>query len=450
MKKFNTRDSGDPNPKTKIRPVIAPRSHDLERWRTSDAISHSRTNSATMNPTFDSDPNQVLGNRLINSSKYHPDSVSVRKDNGDLVEEYIPISLAELNNFSHPSGVMFANPHGHHPDGIHPKNLFQGVNWPSFSRNSHDFGFYDFDTLHGHNAGHHHHDDDKIKNELRINANPNTVRKIYNDTIEHMDVDLSNLGGYDLLDRTTFLPENRFYNNLALHKSKNFRDYTRQLHRSNIEPKGFADYQVIEPISSNNGITFNPDYKFVIGSKVNVSDTNGQIGNSGYYASVRVDPQLIRDNENSKRLMENPDRNHWTQKYSKFEAQPGTISPDKVYDPRTYGNGDSSRSFYDPNLGQIKYYYGDVSATRGSSGNFIIRSRVDHMDFQDPMSRMIPEFVRTPLDVNSRELVHNKWMADTTAHRESIMESIMQKKTRESWQQRYAPIDRSQTGRRGV
>ena len=276
------------------------------------------------------------------------------------------------------------------------------------------------------------------------------MENMYNKRDEpHVEEDADESGGYGLLTGTSETNVDRHYNNLRMHKDKDYVSYQHELHSSRLEPDSFTNSQVIEPISSNMGISYNPSYKFLDKSQTDVIDGNGQRGKSTYYTYTRLDPQLIRDDESGNRLMENPKRDWWTQKHSAFEAGAGTVSPDDVYDPTSNGHGDHTRSYYDPNFGQVKYYYGDVSTLRGSSGNFIGRSKIDHMEFQDPMSKVLPDFQRRRIEPMTRELVQNKWVADTTAHRESIMESLMKKRNRESWQQRYAPLDRSQSSRPG-
>ena len=409
----HTRKVGPPNPKTLNPPIMAARSHDLDQWKTSNAVTHSGTNSANMLQMYDHDDYQIIDrnkNRTKNVS-YHPDSIDVRLKTGDLVEEYSDYrNYTDVSNFSHPNSVKSSETSHHHDRRSHVSN-----------------------------KAHHHHN-----SPLKYNANHKIsdehIEKVY-DSRPSVNNDEDD-SGYGVLETTDESRNDRHFNNLRLHKDKGYRSYQRSLHTSNIEPSVFAEHQVLEPISSNIGISYNPSYKYI-------KKSSDYLGQSDTYSYTRIDPQLIRDNESKNRLMENPDRNWWTQKHSAFEADAGTVSAEDMYDPRSNGSGDASRSYYDTNLGQVRYYYGDVSTLRGSSGNFISRSNIDHMEYQDPMSKILPEFARTPIEGSTRALVQNKWMEDTTSHRENMMESLMRKKNRESWQQRYAPISRSQTGRRG-
>jgi hypothetical protein len=440
----HTRKVGPPNPKTLNPPVIAPRSHDLSQWSSSNLVTHSATNSAKMLQMYDHDEyktTNIKPNRNREGTFYHPDSVDVRLKNGDLVEKYGDYrNYTDVSNFSHPDSIK-ATETSHHHNGITPLRS-TGRHDHHNGRHDHHNGRHDHHNgRHDHmgNTSHHHHNS-PIKYDPNHKITDEHIENMYNDrpSVDDDDDD----SGYGILETTDVSKSDRHFNNLRLHKDKGYTSYQRSLHTSNIEPSLFAEHQVIEPISSNIGISYNPSYKYIKKS----SDYLGQSDNYGY---TRIDPQLIRDNESKNRLMENPDRNWWTQKYSAFDAEPGTVNADDIYDPRSNGSGDSSRAYYDTNLGQVRYYYGDVSTLRGSSGNFISRSNIDHMEYQDPMSKILPEFVRTPVEGSTRALVQNKWMEDTTRHRENMMESLMRKKNQESWQQRYAPISRSQTGRKG-
>ncbi len=164
---------------------------------------------------------------------------------------------------------------------------------------------------------------------------------------------------------------------------------------------------------------------------------------------TRNDPQLIRDDEMPGRMIENPTRTAWSARYSDWEAQNGTVDYRKadpyssVYDPRFSGYGDPYRSYADVNLGQVQYYYSDIDALRRP--NFIIRNKVDHMDFTNPMDKTTPEYISDiyPNNVGLDELkatVEDQFANDQIFHRSDIMESQMRKRNSEMWQLRYAPV----------
>lgn len=526
---------GHPNPKTLRAPVIVPHSHDITAWRDSDVVVDSRTNSMPRNIIPEDEEWPAIGRSLINSTMYHPDSVQVRKYNGDLVDVEGPrrqitllgnnginqeVDYTRTNKVYNDSGMSrnaTLSGNVNNRDISNKEQVYCGFNkgqpqqqysrqsWSNRAGGPLQEGYtpdprttpIDDETDSYGNIRmppvNYQVDRAEIKDIIRENAdytknsyalpsynqgglaegysnlkkitlldtpeNPmysgttnrhiNVTDEVYSmyDDRDQKYIEDDDDGNYGMLTQTSVEPKDRLYNNLRYSKDPNYRDYTRSLLSTHIEPNSFANNQMITPISSNFGISYNPEYQYVDKGQVDVIDGNGQRSDTDWYAYTRIDPQLIRDDVSGNRLMENPKRNWWTQQYSPFQADRGTVTPEDVYDPRTNGNGDGTRSYYDNNLGQIKYYYGDVSTLRGSSGNFVIRSKIDMTDYQDPMSRILPSFIRDPLDENSRELTHNKWLADTTSHRESMMESLMKKRTQESWQQRYAPLQRGGNGK---
>jgi hypothetical protein len=212
--------------------------------------------------------------------------------------------------------------------------------------------------------------------------------------------------------------------------------FNRNLFTQTIQPNIYSRNEVIEPINSNIGISFNPQFQ----------PLDSYVGpvNGNEVTFTRLDPQLVRDDEHPLRKMENPERKRWTNKISQWEAAPGTVRPDQyapyydIYDPRFYGYGDGTRSYVDTNLGQVRYYYSDVDAYRRP--NFVIRSNVDHMDFQDSMGAVKPEYRRRVLQENLRDLTNDKFIQDSLYHREDLMERQMRKRNQEMWQLRARPV----------
>ena len=72
-----------------------------------------------------------------------------------------------------------------------------------------------------------------------------------------------------------------------------------------------------------------------------------------YPIYTRIDPQLIRDQGVPARLLEQPVRGDWSAQYSSWEAAPGSINYEDIYDGRFTGYGDPYRSYSDVNLGQV-------------------------------------------------------------------------------------------------
>ena len=204
-----------------------------------------------------------------------------------------------------------------------------------------------------------------------------------------------------------------------------------KLFMQDIQPKLYSYAVEQTPINGNLGITYTPQ------RPPKVLD---QIADSGmaYPLYSRVDPQLIRTEGTSGQLERNPTRTNWSSEYSNWQAAPGTVNFEDIYDPRFNSYGDGTRAYSDLNLGQINYYYSDVDAYRRP--NFITRSKVDFVEFTTPNGRVLPYYNRTASVDDVRAQVENQWMADSTSFREDIMESQMAKRNREMWQLRHAPL----------
>jgi hypothetical protein len=201
---------------------------------------------------------------------------------------------------------------------------------------------------------------------------------------------------------------------------------------SNVQPNQYSYSDVTYPINSNIGISYTP----TIPPKI-LDQVATPYGTHPLYH--RIDPQLIRDdNIPFERQQELPRRTAWSAKYSGFEAAPGTVNFEDIYDPRFNGYGDEYRSYGDVNLGKIQYYYGDVDAYR--SPNFGIRSKVDYIDYTDPMGRVIPEYDRKVGLNDIKKTVHDQFTADAMYFREGLQERLMRKRNSELWQLRAAPM----------
>lgn len=206
-----------------------------------------------------------------------------------------------------------------------------------------------------------------------------------------------------------------------------------QLHKErvymrDIQPNMYSTTNERLPINSSVGISFTPQLPQL--SRKTVRREDGR----SYPLYSRIDPQLIRDDVPEERKEELPKREKWSEEL----PHPARGNPIyDIYDPRFTGYGDESRSYYDTDMGQIKYYYSDVDAYRRP--NFVIRNKVDHVDFIDPMGKTWSEYPRTESLDDVTDQVNDDWLARSTEFREDIMEKLMRKNNAESWQTRFAP-----------
>ena len=194
-----------------------------------------------------------------------------------------------------------------------------------------------------------------------------------------------------------------------------------------VQPNVYSYTNDRTPINSNIGISSTPQIPPL--SKKTIRGDDGKV----YPLYSRIDPELVRDEVDPERLEEMPKRTEWSEELPASNP----LNESNVYDPRFTGYGDDARAFYDSNLGQIRYYYTDVDAYR--SPNFIIRNKVDHVDFQEPMGKTYSMYPRTASLEDVHEQVNNDWMAKSTEFREDIMEKLMRKNNSMNWQMRFAP-----------
>jgi len=234
---------------------------------------------------------------------------------------------------------------------------------------------------------------------------------------------------YDLLMKAT---PTEVYSSEELNSPEN------RLFLQDVEPNVFSYSNDTTPINSAIGVTYTPQIP-----PRKLAYIQSPQGNVPMY--TRFDPQLIRDDESGGRMLEQPERTvfggsgDW-----EYEAAPGTINYENIYDGRYGGGvgGDPYRSYSDVNLGQVRYFFSDIDSYR--SPNFIQRNKIDHVDFTDPMGKTSPYYFRETAGLDDvREEVENDFSAKTIEFREDLMERQMRKKNSELWQNRLAPISRA-------
>ena len=206
----------------------------------------------------------------------------------------------------------------------------------------------------------------------------------------------------------------------------------RTKYTQNIQPNIYSFSDTAEPINANMGISYNPDLPPRVVDQVAMYD-------GAYPLYHRIDPQLVREGGIPKgRLEEMPRRTQWSAKYNTYDTIDGSVNFEDIYDPRFTGYGDEYRSYVDINLGNVQYYYSDIDAYRDP--NFGTRSKVDFIDFVDPMGRIKPEYSRDVGLNDVKETVQTQYDADSIYFREDLMERLMRKRNQELWQLRAAPL----------
>jgi hypothetical protein len=122
---------------------------------------------------------------------------------------------------------------------------------------------------------------------------------------------------------------------------------------------------------------------------------------------------------------------------NKYVGEPEEPLEYNVYDPRFTGYGTSYRNYVDETTGQPRFPYDDVNAIR--MPNYIVRSKIDTHDFADKYGP-----VRQPQSLNDiRSKVEGAFLEDSMQHRNDLMTKLMRKRNAEMWQLRQAPINRN-------
>jgi hypothetical protein len=205
----------------------------------------------------------------------------------------------------------------------------------------------------------------------------------------------------------------------------------RRMYLQDIQPKLYSYSMNQEPINSNLGISYNPQPAPRFLDQVN---NNGM--NMPLYS--RIDPQLVRSDGTKGQINAQPLRTEWSANYSQYIPPAGSIDFEDIYDPRFNSYGDGTRAYSDINTGQVHYYYSDVDSYR--QPNFISRSNVEFTEYRTPQNQVWPEYNRTASLDDMRSKVASQYDSDDMFHRQDMMEHQMSKMNRENWQQRFAPL----------
>lgn len=242
------------------------------------------------------------------------------------------------------------------------------------------------------------------------NLTEKEVKKEKNKTVECVDetpgwVNTSN--GYNQRQTKFGLPANLPVGNCQ--ESPNLVDINESMFTQTIQPGVFQKFNVVEPINSNIGISFQQQFEPVTCSL----DKNGVMFTQNDPYEIDAVPQQYE--------------------------QGLEVNYANVYDPRFSGYGTSYRSFTEPVTGQTRYYYDDINSVR--MPNYITRSKVDTIPGADTYNSLISGFndqgnVNT---ANIRQIVQDKWLEDSMEFRNDMTTRLMRKRNAEMWQVKMAP-----------
>jgi len=420
--------------KMQTKPLIYPRLTDSDVW-SYPSYKHSATNFNNMRYDYSNEFNAVP--QVDDYDEYDPRVATYTNFTLDKLD-----NVCESKQYMPPNGIYQQHPN------IFNDNNYNNVNSQSFPVNTTPLN---------------------VSNVKEQFMNPNNVRQLPNN-VRHPNSYKNTISGnqqikerFDTsypLDATIYKnSNNNFQNNNVSNLGNNNTDIINQSPPSdllipktidsvygqgavsnterikyfqNIEPNSYTLNDVAYPINANLGISYNPDIPPLV-----IDQTATPYGTVPLYH--RIDPQLVRDqNIAPDRINEMPRRDANSARYSDFQAAPGTVGFEDIYDPRFSGYGDEYRSYGDVNLGQVNYYYSDLDEYRAV--HFPFRSNVDFMDFHTPQGKILPEY-QAQIGVDDiKTQVGQQYDADQLFFRTNIMESQMRKRNQELWQLRASPM----------
>ena len=394
MKSINNELQGGANPKTLISPMVVMPSYSLG-WRANDMVvpnilKNKRTNEDLYLSGYLSSEDSNIANNSYNLNRNH------LNDNKQLNKHINKHS----NDNAYNNNTRFVD-----QNFAREENFGQNFNnnGQNFNNNGQNF------NNNGQNNGQNFNNNGQNFN----NQNENEVVEEFG----YSPVDYTSQNWSDAVDTSNGYnpkqwPESKFPANLpqgVCAQQPEFSKYHNKLFTSNVQPGVSYRDDVIEPINSNIGISFQQEFlprTFEYSEDGNLLDI------------VDHDPRFAPPSD-------------------PIIGEPIEPIQSNVYDPRFTGYGTGYRTYVDSMTGQPRFPYDDVNAIR--MPNYIVRSKIDTHDFADKYGPS-----RVPQSLNSvREQAQDAFMTDTNGHRNDMMSKLMRKRNAELWQLRQAPVHNS-------
>lgn len=380
------------NPKTLIKPLVVPPSHDLSYWKANNLITHSNVNTATQKEAYLSGyaVSTCCGN--LEGQKVVPvpgPEYKVYVGGSETIENYqspkpaqvvpAPIPTMPVTNTLNPLMEPVESYQSPKPAEVVPAPI-PSIPVTNTIPSRED---YTIPQTWPH----------QIKNAQILPNEPGWVNTVCGYNPEQVfEADL---------------PSNLAVGNCP--QDPVMKQYNKNLFTQTIQPGVYTRSQVNEPINANIGISFQQQFEPLTCSR----DEKGV-----HY--LEHDPRIIEP-----AILEEP-----------YNVPTATES--NVYDPRFYGYGTSYRSYTDPLLGQTRFAYDDINAIR--MPNYLVRSKIDNQPYADSYGPMKPgQEMGNTITPLIRGLAQDSWMRDSLQFRNDLTERLMRKNNAENWQRRAAP-----------
>lgn len=189
------------------------------------------------------------------------------------------------------------------------------------------------------------------------------------------------------------------------YQNSDMTDFNRNLFTQNVQPGVFYREDVVEPVNSNIGISFQQQF---------LPRTYEKIQN-GELIVVDHDPNFAPVPNKVEKVVEQ--------------------TPDNVYDPRFNGYSTTERHYIDNTTGQPRFAYDDVNAIR--MPNYITRSKIDTHNFADVYGP-VPGVGKSLNEI--RPMAQDAFYKDSEQFRNDITVAAMRKINAAMWQRRQAPL----------
>ena len=371
--------AGNANPKTRIAPVLAPRSHDLEEWRDNEFVNLSITNSETRSDMYNSGYTND-DTRYYNNCKFN------------INENYIP----RMQNIST------------NPDSIYTKN--QGlVEYLDENDIRRDREIIDEqreyrDPVHFFEPDTHIIDEGQYTSLIGDYCALRKSNPLYN-----LRGEVNTQFGYDRENLMYNIPVNA--NTSVCDKTDRMKSINKNIYTQTIQPGSYMMNEVIDSLDANIGISLNePMHK--------ISCSRDEEGNLIW---------KTHDPNNPPMEMEIPENERVENAMAEFN----------VYDPRSNGYGTSYRGYNHDITGQPRFMYDDIDAI--VQPNYITRSNIDFERYADSYG---PKRDRggNEYTSNIREMAENSWVDNSLNFREDMQMRLLRKFNTRNIQQRIAPI----------
>jgi hypothetical protein len=417
----NQKLAGFSNPKTKISPIIAPRSHDLDVWKANDFVVNSNINDST---NFDQErAGYNFGNlpTKCKSCLEYPCKCSSNYFSPTIPQNINYSSYNNSNNFNLynsrncNSASSYVNTNNcfpcsnPKPISISSNNIQKPESNCLVSKHEDQFEISGFTNDGIENFS-------NIKNNIK-NYNETKIQKI----IAELDEEEINITNRELIRKKV----HQLFSERKLGKTEddeidnvlqkfinskmcyNFESKQKDnLLTNTIVPGVYQKTHIGEPIQSNIGISYIQDWGPV---------------------EVQERPWGIKFTEHD------PKNVTVTKNIEKVQIQQDVSN---VYDPRLTGYGTSYRGYTDSMTGQPKFFYKDIDSI--TMPNFISRNNVDMFPWAPTYG---PDKPLQNID-EYKQMANNSFVDSSIIFRTEMMERLMRKKNAENWQRRVMPLSK--------